>query len=179
MMPPKLPKLLIACVLVLLHGPDRGWARSPDCEVLARIDGSWLGRGSLQRYLVSGTEPVRCRFDTSWAAGRRELTHRLDCRGVDGDINFAGSIGVIGEDGTIKGSLSGSQGLDDGELVGWCEASAVRLHLTGHNPTTGALVEGDLTISLPDGGETLIQTLEARDPESGTLYPALSLTLVR
>jgi hypothetical protein len=178
-MPSKPPILLLLGILLLVPGPERLWARSPDCSVLARIDGSWMGRGSLQRYLVSGTEPVRCRFDTSWAAAQRQLTHRLDCRGVDGDLSFAGSIGVSGQDGALSGSLTGSQGLDDGKLEGWCEARSVRLHLTGRNPTTGEPVEGDLTIAVGEEGESLVQTLQARDPESGEVYPALSLTLTR
>lgn len=170
---------LLAGLLLVLGSGAEAQMLSSDCGVLERLAGKWIGRGSLQRHALSGAEPVRCRLDSDWSGARREVASRLDCRGVDGDLSFVGSLAATGSEGRMEGVLQGSEGLDQGVLAGWCETDAVRLDLTGRNPTTGDPVEANLVISLSDGDSTQTNAMEARDPESGEWFPALMIRFER
>lgn len=153
--------------------------RAQDCAVLERLAGTWMGRGSVRRHAASGAEPLRCRLDSEWHGGRREIASRLDCRGVDGDLTFDGSIAALESGGQVAGALEGSHGLDQGVLSGWCEVDAVRLELTGRNPTTGNPVQGTLLFALSGQDGTLINAMEALDPKSGEWFSALEVRFER
>ena len=168
--------LLLGLALVSGHGAE---AQTPDCAVLERLAGTWIGRGSLQRHLLSGTEPLRCRLDSDWKAAHAELISRWDCRGVDGDLTFAGALAETGSGSRVSGTLEASQGLEAGVLAGRCETDAVALDLSGWNPTTRDPVAASLTISLSEDDRTLTTTIEARDPDSGEWFTALTIRFVR
>lgn len=173
--------LLLAADSVAADGvlEGRPAAPAPDCAVLERLAGTWIGRGRLRRHAVSGAEPIRCRLDSDWDGDRREVASRLDCRGVDGDLTFHGSIAAIGAEGRVSGVLEGSQGLDQGVMSGWCAADDVRLELSGRGLTTGEPVTATLLFALSDTDETLLNAMEALDPDSGEWFSALEVRFER
>lgn len=161
-------------------GADEAVAvRAIDCAVLERLAGTWLGRGSMRQHAQSGAEPMRCRLDSDWNGGRREVESRLDCRGVDGELTFVGTITAVDGQGRVAGTLEGSQGLDQGVLNGWCEADSVMLDLIGRSLTTGDPITAKLVLSLSEGDRTLINAMEVQDPDSGEPFSALDLRFER
>ena len=153
--------------------------RTADCAVLERLAGTWMGRGSMRRHAQSGAEPMRCRLDSDWDGGQREVESRLDCRGVDGELTFVATLTAVDGQERVTGTLEGSQGLDQGVLNGWCEADSVKLGLIGRSLTTGDQITAELVLSLSEDDRTLINAMEVQDPDSGESFSALDLRFER